>query len=154
MQSQREKSLKKKVEGDFKEDFSISNLIETLMKSFLRSESDYGAITDIKTNVDHVFKLIKEYIDREGLDVCVLKVKDDIFMSKTNVHFDEIYEVVRERSQLRAKKGIIEVWDDRDNKILHFLVIPLRKHFPINYESDYEREEIEEILLKECMEYY
>lgn len=153
MQSQERRSLKKRIEGEFKEDFAINKLIETLIKSFLRSESDYGAITDIKADVDHVFRLVREYISRSELDICALKVKDSIFMSKTNVHFDEIYRVIRERSQLMVRRGIVEIWDDQNNRILHFLIMPLRKHFPIDYESIDEREEIEEILLKEYSEY-
>jgi hypothetical protein len=30
---------------------------------------------------------------------------------------------------------MIEIWDDAENKILHLLVIPVRKHFPIKYTS-------------------
>lgn len=153
MQSREGRSLKRRVEGELKEDLAMSELIKILIKSFLRSESDYGAVIDIKADVDYVFSLIREYISREDLDICALKIKDSIFMSKTGARFDEIYEVIRERSRLVAKRGVIEIWDDQDNKILHFLVIPLRKHFPFDYESDGEREEME-ALLKECAECY
>ena len=41
-------SLKKKIEGDFPEQLiNINKLINTLIQSFLKSESDYGAIDEI-----------------------------------------------------------------------------------------------------------
>jgi len=154
MQSQKRRPLRRKVSGEFEEDISIGKLIETLVKSFLKSDSDYGAITDIKTDVDSVFKLAREYISKEDLDICVLKIGNSIFMSKTSARFDDIYKVIKKNSQLTVKRDIIEIWDDAENGILHFLVLPLRKHFPIDYESNSERREIINALLKECVEYH
>lgn len=150
MTPQKSSSLRKRIEGEFSEDeVGITKLIETLMRSFLRADSDYGAIADIKTDIDHVYGLVKNYISEERLDVYALKLEDRILMSKTNVGFDELYEVIRERSNLKAKSGIIEIWDDQENKILHFLIMPLRKHFPIEYSTEAEKEKIVNILLKE-----
>ncbi|MEM1581971.1 MAG: hypothetical protein QXK89_05620 [Candidatus Bathyarchaeia archaeon] len=143
-------TLKKRVEGEFiEEDANINKLVETLIKSFLRTDSDYGAISDIKSDVNYIYRLVKNYISEEKLDIYALKLGNRILMSKTNIGFDEIYEVIKERSRLEAKKGIIEVWNDPESGIIHFLVLPLRKHFPIEYTTDNEKENIMNTLLEE-----
>ncbi|MEM1529996.1 MAG: hypothetical protein QXL20_00470 [Candidatus Bathyarchaeia archaeon] len=150
MTPQKISSLRKRVEGEFsEEETGITKLIDTLMRSFLRADSDYGAIADIKTDINHIYGLVKNYISEERLDVYALKLEDRILMSKTNVGFDELYEVIRERSNLKEKSGMVEIWDDQENKILHFLIIPLRKHFPIEYSTEAEKEKIINTLLKE-----
>jgi len=148
MQSQKRKPLKKSVEGEFDEGAGVNNLIETLLRSFLKSESNYGLITDIRTDVNNVFRLVKELIAEKNLNIYALKVRDEIYLSKAVEHFNELYKVVRERSQLKIKKGIVEIWDDSDNKILHFFVPSLRRHLPIEYESEHEKKEIMENLLE------
>lgn len=152
MYSQKRSSLRKKVEEDIAEEEGAHKLIETLIKSFLRADSDYGAITEIRTDIDYIYKIIKNYISKENLDVYALKIGNIIFLSKTNVGFDEIYEVIKERSHLEAKKGIIEIWNDLENGILHFLIIPLRKHFPIEYTTDKEKERIVKMLIDKYAE--
>ena len=53
MRSENGSSLKKKGEGEFSErTINVGKLVKTLMMSFLRSKSDYGSITDIKSDVD------------------------------------------------------------------------------------------------------
>lgn len=146
-------SLKKKTESKFIEDEkNILKLIEVLIKSFLRTDSDYGAITDIRTDINHVYRIVRNYIVEEELDICALKLDDHIIMSKTNVGFEDLYVIIRKHSQLEVKKNMIEIWDDSKNKILHFLIMPLRKHFPIEYESDQDKERIINILIKEYSE--
>jgi hypothetical protein len=153
MRLQKRSSLRKRIEGEFIEkDTSIHKLIEMLIKSFLRADSDYGAITDIKTDVDYIYKIVKNYISNEKLDIYALKIGNCILMSKTNVIFDEIYEIIKERSYLKARKGVVEVWDDPNNRILHFLIMPTRKHFPIEYVTDSDKEEIIKILIDEYAE--
>jgi hypothetical protein len=143
-------SLRKKIESEFIEDeANISKLIEVLIKSFLMTDSDYGVISDIKIDVDNVYRLVRNYIAEERLDVCALKLGDRIFMSKTNIGFDDIYAVIEEHSQLKAKKDMVEIWDDAVNRIVHFLIIPLRKHFPIEYTTEAERDKIVDTLLDE-----
>ncbi|MEM1506682.1 MAG: hypothetical protein QW702_06260 [Candidatus Bathyarchaeia archaeon] len=155
MQSQRKQPLRKKVEEEFTEEgIGASKLVEMLVESFLRAGSDYGAITDIRTDVDRIYTLLKNYISREKLDIYVLKVGDKIFMSKTNVNFDRIYEIIRERSRLEIKRGIIEIWDDSENGLLHFLIIPLRKHFPMEYTTEDDKEKIVKALLDEYSDVY
>lgn len=148
MAFQENSSLKKKVESEFiEEGANLTKLVKTLIRSFLRADSDYGAIADIKTDANYIYKLVKNYIAKEGLDIYALKLGNRILMSKTNLGFDKLYEVIRGRSRLEAKKDNVEIWDDSENRILHFIIIPLRKHFPIEYKAD-EREKIIGILLK------
>lgn len=145
------RSLRKRVEGEFEESAGLNKLIETLLGSFLKSESSYGIITDIKTDIDNVFSFVKDIISKKGLDIYALKIRDEIYLSKAVRHFDELYDVIRGRSLLIAKKGLIEIWDDHESKILHFLVPSLRKHFPIEYENEYERKEIVEALIEKSV---
>jgi hypothetical protein len=42
-------------------------------------------------------------------------------------------------SELQIKKDMIEIWDDPENRILHLIVVPVRKHFPIEYSTIKER---------------
>ncbi|MEM1586857.1 MAG: hypothetical protein QXX99_05280 [Candidatus Bathyarchaeia archaeon] len=152
MQSQRKKTLRKRVEGEFDEDAGVNKLIETLLRSFLKSESSYGLITDIKTNVNYVFKLVRGLISEKELDIYALKIRDEIYLSKAIEHFNELYEVIKGKAQLKIKKDIIEVWDDEESRILHFLMPSLRRHLPIEYEGDREKKEIMEALLEEQLD--
>jgi len=129
-------SLREEIEEEFEEQkIGIKKLIETLMESFLRSSSDYGAIADIETDIDQIYLLIKKYIEEKKMDVYALRIDDRILLSRTNEGFDDLYEVIKRHSELQIKKDMIEIWDDANNKILHLLVIPVRKHFPIRYTS-------------------
>lgn len=148
MRSQERKSLRKKVEEEFEESIGINKLLDTLLKSFLKSDSAYGLITDIKADVNNVFRIVKETISDKGLDIYALKIGNEIYLSKAIEHFNELYEVVKKRSLLKAKKGLMEIWDDCESRILHFLVPSLRRHLPIEYKDDREKKEIIEALLE------
>ena len=139
--------LRKKVEGDFPEDtLNVAELVKTLMKSFMKSESNYGAITDIETDMNSIYDMVRNYIDREELDIYALRLGDRILLSKTDAAFENLYEVIRDRSQLQIKKDMIEIWDDADNRILHLIIVPVRKHFPLDYSTDKQKTNmIEEI---------
>ncbi|MDH5795626.1 MAG: hypothetical protein OEZ24_05900 [Candidatus Bathyarchaeota archaeon] len=129
--------LRKKVEGDFPEQTpNVGELVKTLMKSFLKSDSNYGAITDIETDIDSIYDMVSRYIDEEKVNVYALKLGDRILLSKTDVDFEDIYEVIKERSQLQIKKDMIEIWDDAESGILHLIIVPVRKHFPLDYSTD------------------
>jgi len=140
-------SLRKKVEGDFPEGtLNVAELVKTLMKSFMKSESNYGAITDIETDMDSIYDMVSSYIGKEKLDICALRLGDRILLSKTDVGFENLYEVIRGRSQLQIKKDMIEIWDDADNRILHLIIVPVRKHFPLDYSTDKQKAKmVEEI---------
>jgi len=135
-------SLREEVEGEFEEQkIGVEKLIETLIESFLRSSSDYGAITDIETDIDQIYLLVKKYVEEKKIDVYVLKINDRVLLSKTNEGFDDLYEVIKQNSELQIKKDMIEIWDDAKNKILHLLVMPVRKHFPIKYTNSKQKME-------------
>ncbi len=143
MTAEGDSTLKKKVEGEFPEDeVSVSKLVKTLIKSFLKSDSDYGAITDIKTDIDHIYGMVRDVIDEEKVDVYALKLDDRVLLSKTGADFEAIYEVIKGRSELEIKKDMIEIWDDAMNRILHLIVVPVRKHFPIEYSTSKEKEKM------------
>ena len=70
MSSDGNSSLREEVEGEFEEQkVSIEKLVETLIESFLRSSSDYGAIADIKTNIDQIYLLVRKHIEKKKLDL-------------------------------------------------------------------------------------
>lgn len=142
--------MRREVEGEFEEGANIDRLVETLLASFLKSKSNYGLITDIKTDVDNVFRVVRDIISRKMLDIYALKVKNEIYLSKTIERFNKLYDTIRDKSSLKAKRDLVEIWDDNENKILHFLVPSLKRHFPIEYEDDREREEIIKALLEGC----
>ncbi|MCS7119821.1 MAG: hypothetical protein RMJ07_06715 [Nitrososphaerota archaeon] len=147
MVEEKDSPLKKKVEGEFEEKTpNIDKLVKTLIQSFLKSGSNYGAITDIETDINSIYRVVSNYIDREKIDVYALKLDNRILLSKTNEDFDEIYEVVKMKSKLQEKRDVIELWDDPENKILHVIVLPVRKHFPIEYGDIKEKQRIIEKL--------
>jgi len=136
-------SLKEKIEGEFEEHkIGIEKLIETLMESFMRSDSEYGAITDIETDINQIYLLVKKYIEEKKMDIYALKINNRILLSKTDEGFDDLYKVIKKHSRLQIKKDMIEIWDDESNKIIHLLVIPVRKHFPIKYATPKQKIEI------------
>jgi len=143
MTAEGDSSLKKKVEGEFSEQtVDVSNLVRTLVKSFLRSDSNYGAITDIKSDIGFIYDLVVKYIEGEKMDVYALKLDDRILLSRTSADFDGVYEVLKTRSELQIKKDMIEIWDDAANRILHLIVVPVKKHFPIEYSNAKEKAKI------------
>ena len=79
---------------------------------------------------------MREYIASQNLDVYALKMEDRILLSRTNIGFEELCEVIKEKSHPQMKRDIIEVWNDEENKILHLIIIPFRKHFPL-YQRSY-----------------
>jgi hypothetical protein len=143
MTAEGDSSLKKKVEGEFSEQtIDVSNLVRTLVKSFLRSDSNYGAITDIKSDINRIYELIVQFIETEKMDVYALKLDDRILLSRTSTDFDNVYEVIKTRSELQIKKDMIEIWDDTANRILHLIIVPVKKHFPIEYMNIKEKAKI------------
>ena len=143
MSSDGNSSLREEVEGEFEEQkVSIEKLVETLIESFLRSSSDYGAISDIETDIDQIYLLVRKHIEKNKIDVYALKIDNRILLSKTEERFDDLYEVIKQHSELQIKKDMIEIWDDAENKILHLLVIPVRKHFPMKYANSKQKIEI------------
>jgi len=140
---------KDKLSSKKKDEAKHSNMVKTLLETFMGSDENYGAITDIKADVNYVHKLLMEYVDREKLDVYMLKLEDRILLSKTNVRFEKLYKTIKRQSNLEIKKDVMEIWNDADNKILHLFVIPVRKHFLIEYSTATQKTDlVNQILLK------
>jgi hypothetical protein len=134
-------TLKKKVETEvFEEETNVFKLVETLITSFLKSDSNYGALTDLKVDIDRIYNLVKNHISNEKLDIYALKLDDRILLSKTNLDFENLCKVIKEKSHLLIGENMIEIWEDNKNRIIHLLIIPFRKHFPIEYINDLEKE--------------
>jgi len=142
-------SLRERIEEEFEEQkVGIEKLIEMLIESFCRSDSDYGAIADVESDIDQVYFMVKKYIEEKKMDIYALKINDRILLSRTKEGFEDLYEVIKRHSELQIKKDMIEIWDDANNKILHLLVMPVRKHFPIKYRTQKQKiEMIKEISL-------
>jgi len=140
MASEGDSTLRKKVHGEFPEQtVNVGKLVKTLIRSFLKSDSNYGAITDIKTDVNRIYDMVQSVIDEEKVDVYALKLDDRVLLSRTGADFDAVYEVVKGHSELQIKKDMIEIWDDAKNKILHLIIVPVKKHFPIEYPTPKEK---------------
>ena len=140
MTAEGDSTLRKKVEGEFPEQtVNVGKLVKTLIKSFLKSDSNYCAITDIRTDVNRIYGLVQSIIDEEKVDVYALKLDDRVLLSRTGTDFDAVYEVVKAHSELQIKKDMIEIWDDAKNQILHLIIVPVRKHFPIEYSTAKEK---------------
>jgi len=143
MTSEGNSALREKVEEEFPEEtLNVGRLIKTLMRSFLKSDSDYGAITDVKADINQIYTMVRDFVNNEKLDIYALQLEDRILLSKTNVGFESLYTVIKEKSELEMKKDMIEIWDDASSKILHLIVVPVRKHFPIEYANPKQKEKM------------
>ena len=134
---------KKRIKGGLpKQDLNLQRLVKASIKSFLEAESNYGAIADIRGDINQIYAALKDYIEKERIDVYALKLDDRILLSKTIVDFEDLYELIKNRSELQVKKDGIEIWDDAANKILHLIVVPVEKHFPIEYSTTKHKAEL------------
>jgi hypothetical protein len=130
------KALKERVEEEISDQgFNNERVVESLIKKFLESDSDYGEISNVEHDIKYIYDLIRDYVFQKHLDIYALRLKEKIILSRTNFEFENIHNVVRCHSDLVLEIDMIEIWDDSENKILHLLILPLRKHFPISYSS-------------------
>ena len=110
--------LKKKIEKEVpEEEQNVKELVKTLIESFLKSDSNYGVITEIKTDLEYINNLVRDYIEREKLDVYTIKLENRILLTKTGEDFEKMYKIIKEKSLLQIRKNIIEIWDDAENQI-------------------------------------
>jgi len=113
----------------------VKKTVIELINSFLASNGNYGEIAEIEEEVKEVYDFIKGYISKRGIAISVLRGEDRIFLSKPKIEFEEIHKVVKKHCVLLEKKGIMEVWDDKENKWLNVVISSVRKHFLIPYSS-------------------
>jgi hypothetical protein len=140
--------IEREEEEILEKDLNNERAVGSLIRKFLKSDSDYGEITNIKQDIVHIYDLIKEYVLQNHLDIYALKLQDKIILSRTNFEFEKIQKVVKNHSNLILEIDMIEIWDDLKNKILHLLILPLRKHFPISYNNGKSKLEKVELILK------
>jgi len=132
-----EKGLAKRVEAEISEkELDKRDIIAVLIDKFVKSDSSYGELTGIEGDVQYVYDLVRGYVCQEKLDVYALRFGDKILLSRTDFEFEEVRKAIEMYSVLVAKREIVELWDDCQNKILHLLIMPLRKHFPIGYSNE------------------
>jgi len=142
-----DRGLIEKAEAEISEqNIDGKEAIAVLINKFLKSDSRYGEITNIEEGVQSVYNLTRDYICEKKLDVCALRCRDKILLSRTDLEFEDVQKAVQMYSTLIAKRDIIELWGDSQNKILHLLILPLRKHFPIGYRDEKDKLEIIEEL--------
>jgi len=147
-----DKGLVGKVEAEISgENRDKKEVIAVLIGKFLKSDSCYGEITSIEGDVQLVYNLTRDYICERNLDVCALRFGGKILLSRTDLEFEDAQKAVQMYSTLIVKRDVIELWDDCQNKILHFLILPLRKHFPIGYSDEKDKLEIIEGLLVQAI---
>lgn len=120
----------------------VKERVIDFINSFLSSNDNYGELIEIEENVKEIYDFIKDYIFEKGSDLSVLKVKDRVFLSKPRIEFEEVYKVLKKHCTLSKKKGITEIWDDKENKLLNVIVSAVRKHFLISYKSLEERDDL------------
>ena len=119
------------------------------INSFLASNDSYGEITEIEGGVKEVYDFIKGYISKRGGNLSVLRGKDRIFLSNPKIEFEEIYKVMKRHCALLEKRGIMEIWDDKENKLLNVVIPSVRKHFVVSYEDEEHKSGEAEALLRE-----
>ena len=122
----------------------MKNRVLELIKSFLASNSNYGEIAEIEESIKEVYDFINEYISKRGIETYILMGKDRIFLSKPKINFEEIYKILKRHCVFLVNKGLMEVWDDKENKLLNVVISSVRKHFLVSYRDEkHKRDEIE-----------
>ncbi len=121
--------------------------IKELLEEFVDSQADYGEIADIDVDATEVYDFIQRYILKEHLSISVLKVKDKIFLSKNKLEFDELYELIKRLCRLSIGDKLVEIWEDKENKLLNLVFPSIKRHFLIRYADEGDKlDKIEAIL--------
>jgi len=121
--------------------------IKEILEEFVDSQADYGEIADINVNATEVYDFIQGYILKEHLSISVLKVKDKIFLSKNKLEFDELYELIKRLCRLSIGDKLVEIWEDKENKLLNLVFPSIKRHFLIRYADEGDKlDKIEAIL--------
>jgi len=113
--------------------------IKEILKEFVNSQADYGEIVDIDVDATKVYDFIQGYILKEHLPISVLKVKDKIFLSKNKLEFDELYELIKRLCHLSIGDKLVEIWEDKENKLLNLVFPSIKRHFLIRYADEGDR---------------
>ena len=110
--------------------------IKDFLGGFMNSQAMYGEITDIDTKSVEITNFIKDYVLRSGSTLCFLKCQNMIFLSKNNPAFDQLYDIIKKFGTLLVEKGVLELWDDKENKVLNVIFPSIKRHFLAKYSNE------------------
>jgi len=123
--------------------------VKELLEKFVYSQADYGEITEIYVDATEVYEFIQGYILKENLSISVLKVKNKIFLSKNTSKFDQLYELIKSLCHPLMENKMVEIWEDKENKMLNVVLPSIKRHFLIRYADEGDKlGKIEDILYK------
>lgn len=119
-------------------------MMETEVKDFLErfvsSQAMYGEIIDVDAKsteiYNSIYNSIRDYVLKSTLPLYVLRCQNTIFLSKNNPAFDQLYEVIKKFAILLIEKGILEIWDDRENKVINVIFPSIKRHFLVKYSDE------------------
>jgi len=111
----------------------IRKEIKDIIEEFITSKVNYSEVSITKENVMEVYNSIKEYILKNDLPFSVLRCQNKIFLSLNKIEFEQLYEVIKRFSTLSLEKGVLEIWEDKENKLLHVVFPSVRRHFIVRY---------------------
>ena len=114
----------------------MESQIRDALDGFMNSKDIYGEITDVDTKSAETTNFIKDYAMKSGSTLCFLKCQNTIFLSKSNPAFDQLYEVVKKFGTLLIEKGVLELWDDKENKVLNVIFPSIKRHFLAKYSTE------------------
>jgi len=121
--------------------------IKELLEEFVNSQADYGEIAEIDVDATEVHDFIQGYILKEHLSISVLKVKNRIFLSRNKLEFDQLYELTKRLCHLSIGDKLVEIWEDKENKLLNVVFPSIKRHFLIRYADEGDKlDKIEAIL--------
>ena len=123
--------------------------VKELLEEFVYSQADYGEIAEIYVDATQVYEFIQGYILKEHLSISILKVKNKIFLSKNTSKFDQLYELIKRLCHPLMEKKLVEIWEDKENKMLNVVFPSIKRHFLIRYADEGDKlGKIEDILYK------
>lgn len=128
--------------------------IKELLEEFVSSQADYGEIAEVDADAAEVYDFIQGYILKEHLSISVLKVKNKIFLSRNKLEFDKLYELIKRLCHLSIEDKLMEIWEDKENKLLNVVFPSIKRHFLIRYVDEEDKlDKIEAILQEKAFIY-
>ena len=113
--------------------------VKDFLEVFVNSQAIYGEITDVDAKSTEISNSIRDYVLKSTLPLYVLKCQNTIFLSKNNPAFDQLYEIIKKFCTLLVERGILEIWDDKGNKIINVVFPSIKRHFLVKYSDEEDR---------------
>ncbi len=107
--------------------------VKDCLERFVSSQAMYGEITDVDANSPDIYNSIKDYVLKSTFPLYIIRCQNTIFLSKDNPAFDQLYQVIKKFGVLLVEKGILEIWDDKENKVINVIFPSIKRHFLIKY---------------------